>query len=354
MALALTSLVDDPPRFRTHEVVREAIESACAVHPDVASFHELGASEEGRPLYGAVLGHGDQTVSLVAGHHADEPVGPEALRCFILRALHHRDLMAPWFRRYRFVVVPHVNPDGEARNRPWIKQWPDLSSYLQHVVREAPGRDLEYGYPDMRPENQHVAAFLRSHAPFALHANLHGMSVAEGGLLLINRPWTFRTQSLRDDFRRAVRAEGLRMHDHNRKGEKGFFWLEPGFQTTPRGDAMRTYFRAQGDEAMARRFHDSSMEFVMKRGGDPLALVTELPLFVVRNDDPTPGHPDEYLRLRDRLPEVRARLERGDDIDGLLSSFDLRPVPPAVGMRLQMRAVELGLRSVAEDGGVVR
>mgnify|MGYP000538863034 CR=1 FL=1 len=351
MSLSLTSLVGDPPPFRTHDGVRESIESACMAHSDVASFRELGKSEEGRSLYGVVLGDGDQTVSLVAGHHADEPVGPETLRCFILRALDQRESMAPWFRRYRFVVVPHVNPDGEARNRPWIEEWPDLEAYLRHVVREAPGRDLEYGYPDMRPENRHVAEFLRGFAPFALHANLHGMSVAEGGLLLINRPWTFRTQSLRDDFRRAVRAEGLRMHDHNRKGEKGFFWLEPGFQTTPRGDAMRTYFRAQDDEAMARRFHDSSMEFVMGLGGDPLALVTELPLFVVRNDDPTPGHPDEYLRLREHLPEVRARLERGDEMETLFASFDLRPVPPETGMRLQMRAVELGLQAVRNDGG---
>jgi hypothetical protein len=351
MAFSLTSLVDTPPPFRTHDGVRDAIASACRAHEDVASFHDLGPSEEGRSLYGVVLGHGDRAVSLVAGHHADEPVGPETLRCFILRALAHRDKMAPWFQRYRFVIVPHANPDGEARNRRWIEQWPDLQAYLQHAVREAPGRDLEYGYPDMRPENRHVASFLQAQAPFALHLNLHGMSVAEGGLLLINRPWTFRTQPLRDDFRRAVRAEGLRMHDHNRKGEKGFFWIEPGVQTTPRGDAMRTYFRAQGDEAMARRFHDSSMEFVMGLGGDPLALVTEIPLFVVRNDDPSPGRPDVYLELRERLPEIRARLERGEAVDDLLSSFDLRPVPQEAGMRLQARALELGLRAVGGGPG---
>jgi len=76
MSLSLTSLVGDPPPFRTHDGVRESIESACMAHSDVASFRELGKSEEGRSLYGVVLGDGDQTVSLVAGHHADEPVGP--------------------------------------------------------------------------------------------------------------------------------------------------------------------------------------------------------------------------------------------------------------------------------------
>ena len=300
-------------------------------------------------LYGAVLGTGPTTVSLIAGNHADEPVGPETLRSFIVNGLAHREKMAPWLRRFRFVVVPHTNPDGEARNWPWIEQWPDPEAYLRHAVREKPGRDLEYGFPDMRPENECVSAFLREHGPFDLHASLHGMSAGEGAMLLINRPWTFRTQSLRDDFVEAAAAEGLPMHDHNRKGEKGFFWIEPGFQTTPRGDAMRTYFRAQGDDAMVRRFHDSSMEFVASLGGDPLSLVTELPLFLVRGDDSPEHRPDRYLQLRERLPEIRARLEQGADVGTLLAPFDLQPVPLDTAMHLQFRALELGLRAVAPE-----
>lgn len=300
-------------------------------------------------LYGAVLGTGPTTVSLIAGNHADEPVGPETLRTFLLNGLAHRDKMAPWFRRFRFVVVPHTNPDGEARNRPWMEQWPDPEAYLQHAVREEPGRDLEYGYPEMRPENEHVSAFLREHGPFDLHASLHGMSAGEGAMLLINRPWTFRTQALRDDFAEAAAARGLPLHDHNRKGEKGFFWIEPGFQTTPRGDAMRTYFRARGEDTMARRFHDSSMEFVASLGGDPLSLVTEIPLFLVPGSDSSSHRPERYLELRERLPEIRARLDRGEDVDELLAPFDLRPVPLDAAMTLQVRALELGLRAVAPD-----
>ena len=349
MSYALTSLVDETPTFRAHGRVRRSIEKACANHRDIASFRELGPSEEGEMLYGAVLGTGPTTVSLIAGNHADEPVGPETLRSFIINGLAHRDKMAPWFRRFRFVVVPHTNPDGEARNRPWMEQWPDPKAYLQHAVREEPGRDLEYGYPEMRPENEHVSAFLREHGPFDLHASLHGMSAGEGALLLINRPWTFRTQALRDDFAEAAAARGLPLHDHNRKGEKGFFWIEPGFQTTPRGDAMRTYFRARGEDTMARRFHDSSMEFVASLGGDPLSLVTEIPLFLVPGSDSSSHCPERYLELRERLSEIRARLDRGEDVDELLAPFDLRPVPLDVAMTLQVRALELGLRAVAPD-----
>jgi hypothetical protein len=230
-----------------------------------------------------------------------------------------------------------------------MEAWPDLEAYLKEAVRENPGRDMEYGFPDMRPENTHVSAFLREHGPFDLHASLHGMSAGEGAMLLINRPWTFRTQSLRDDFASAAAAKGLPLHDHNRKGEKGFFWIEPGFQTTPRGDAMRTYFRARGDAAMAERFHDSSMEFVASLGGDPLSLVTELPLFLIRGEEGDGHQPTRYLKLRERLPDIKARLDRGEDVDELLAPFDVRPVPLKTAMHLQFRALELGLRAVAPD-----
>jgi hypothetical protein len=349
MAYSLTNLVDDSPQYRTHGGVRDDIEAACARHPDIATFRELGPSEEGAMLYGVRLGTGKRTASLIAGNHADEPVGPETLRSFVINALANRNKMEPWFRRLQFLIVPHTNPDGEARNRTWIEDWPDPKAYLQHAVREQPGRDLEYGYPSMRPENKHVSSFLEAHGPFAFHASLHGMSAGEGAMLLINRPWTFRSQGLRDAFVQAAATEGLPMHDHNRKGEKGFFWIEPGFQTTPRGDAMRTYFRARGEDATARRFHDSSMEFVMGLGGDPLALVTELPLFLVKNEDPTPGRPEKYLALRERLPEIKARLDRGKEVDRLLAPFDLRPVPLKTAMRLHLQALELGLETVAPD-----
>ena len=347
MSFSLTSLVDAAPTFRTHAAVRSPIEEACAQHPDVASFHELGPSENGTLLYGAVMGTGPTTVSLIAGNHADEPVGPETLRAFLLNGLARRDEMDALLQRFQFVIVPHTNPDGEARNRAWMEAWPDLEAYLREAVREKPGDDMEYGFPDMRPENTHVSAFLRAHGPFDLHASLHGMSAGEGAMLLINRPWTFRTQSLRDDFEAAAAAKGLPLHDHNRKGEKGFFWIEPGFQTTPRGDAMRTYFRAQGDSAMAERFHDSSMEFVASLGGDPLSLVTELPLFLIGGEGDDGHRPTQYLDLRKRLPDVKARLDRGEDVDALLAPYDLRPVPLDAAMHLQFRALELGLRAVA-------
>lgn len=339
----LPTLVPETPTFRSHDAVRDAVRAACKAHPGVAVFHDLGLSEGRRGLYGVVLGRGPQRVSLVAGAHADEPVGPETLRTFVIEGLARRDALGDLLERFTFVVVPHVNPDGEARNRPWMEAWPDVRAYLRDVVREAPGRDVEFGYPTMRAENRHVAAFLREHAPFALHLNLHGMGFAEGGLLLVERHWAARTQPLRDGWRAALEAEGLPVHDHNRKGDKGFFYIERGFTTTPEGEAMRAYFRGRGDAATASRFHDSSMEYVRRLGGDPLCLVTELPLFLVRPEPGPAGEPTAYLAFKELQPALRARLDAGDAIDDAVDRFGLAPVPLAAAMRLQFRALELGL-----------
>lgn len=351
MPLALPELSGDlPAHFRTSEAVYDELKAACA-ESEAAAFHTLGESEEGRPVAGAVLGEGPQAASLLAGNHADEPVGPEMLRALVLNAARRPEAWAPLLRHFRFVVVPHTNPDGEARNRRWMEDWPAPESYLRHRAREAPGRDLEFGFPAMRAENRLVSGFLRAQAPpegYALHMSLHGMAVAEGAQLLIERHWSFRTQPLRDAFRRAAEAEGLAMHDHNRFGEKGFFYLGPGFNTTPEGAAMRTFFEAQGDEDMAARFHDSSMEFARSLGGDPLCLVTELPLFVVDGGgEGPPGVPQRYLDLRERLPEWQLRIERGESIAEEAAAFGVRPLPVPAAVRLQRCALEQGLAAVS-------
>lgn len=345
----LAALVPPDPQFRTHDGVEEAIRQGCADDPGRAAFHEIGRSEEGRLLYGVVLGTGPRTVSLIAGNHADEPVGPETLRAFVLGAP-RRAALAPLLARYRFVIVPHTNPDGEARNREWMARWPDLRAFLRHADREPPGRDLEFGFPAMRPENRAVAEFLRAHAPMALHMSLHGMAFAEGGMLLIERHGCGdRSGRLRARFASAVRDAGLSLHDHNRKGEKGFFYIEPGFTTTPEGTAMRAHFMALGEPAMADRFQDSSMEFVRSLGGDPLCLVTELPLFVIPPaENRVPGLPENYLAFKKQLAELRLQPSFVEDLMEGLQRFAPRPLALQTAMEIQLRTLAYGLEALPE------
>ncbi|HHP7236976.1 M14 family metallopeptidase [Longibacter sp.] len=350
----LTPCADPDPSFASSAEARDWLLTACKGHPSLARFRTIGESEEGRPIDAVVLGSGERHVSLIAGNHADEPVGPETLRSMIREVLDQPNRFEGVLERFTFYIVPHTNPDGEHRNRPWIKAWPDIRAYLRHVSRDLPGRDLEFGFPSMRPENEAVASFLKPHAPFVLHASLHGMSVSEGALLLINRPWTYRTEDLQDEYRRAAAEAGLAMHDHNRKGEKGFFWIDPGIQTTPRGEAMRSYFRSIGDDDMARRFHDSSMEMVMGWGGDPLCLVTELPLWVLTGGPTSvassdhPHRPARYEAFRDRFADLRHRDVADDDdaVADLLRTFSLTPLPPSEAMRLQLTALSLALATI--------
>lgn len=339
-----------PPAFRTHHESLKQIRTACAETTAPASFFEIGTSRDGRPLGGVVLGDGPLRVSLIAGAHADEPVGPETLRTLILEACEAQSPLADLLQEVRFVIVPHINPDGAARNRPWTDAWPSLAAYLRHRVREKPGDDLEFGFPTMRPENRAVSQFLRHHGPMDLHLSLHGMGVSAGFFLLIERHWGFRTGALQEALRAEAERMDLGLHDHNRKGEKGFFYLGPGFNTTPEGTAMRTFFRAQQQPAEARRFHQSSMEFVRSLGGDPLCMVTELPLFLMRptaeaSGSDTPGHPATYLACREALAQHAAAPSgaSGDALDRVRSAYGLAPFPLRDAVHLQLRVIQQGV-----------
>lgn len=334
-----------PFGLSTCEQVRGRLRSACQKNGDIAEFHHLGVSEEGRPIDAVVLGTGKTAVSLLAGAHSDEPVGAETLRWLILSCLAHRQSLLPFLQRCRLVVIPHINPDGEARNQRWMRCWPDAAAYLQHVFREPPGRDLEFGFPDMRVENRLVSRFLARYAPFTLHVSLHGMAFSEGAMLLVERHWVEHTAGLRRRFAQLAARYGLPLHDHDRQGEKGFLYIAPGFSTTPEGERMQAYFREKGDEDTASRFHLSSMEYLRRLGGNPLCLVTELPLFLVeRKTTPRrPGMPLDYLRFRNRIPQLQEKLARGKSIAVDLRQAGVQPLPLRRAMQIQAQVIALGI-----------
>ena len=347
--MCLDHFIDPKITFRTCDEVSPLIQEACADNNDIATYEQIGVSEEGRPIDGVVLGRGKRKVSLIAGAHSDEPVGPETLRTLIIDGLRQRGSLADLLDKFQFVIVPHINPDGEARNQGWIKGWPGLEAYLLHTFREPPGRDLEFGFPNMRAENQQVANFLRAHAPLAMHTSLHGMGFAEGAMLLIERHWIDKTETLRERFKAVVRNAGLRLHDHDRKGDKGFHYIEAGFWTTPEGSAMRAFFEANGDPVTASKFHDSSMEFVRQLGGDPLCLVTELPLFVINKSvaEPRPGVPQAYWEFAEKIPTLRSELLAGRSIQPILDDYRIQPLPLLQGVQLQLAVIDSALATIS-------
>ena len=319
----------------------------------------IGASREGRDIEGHALGAGSRTISLIGGCHADEPVGP-AMLSKLVRFLSDQPPDHPLLTGYRWLLVPHVNPDGAQRNAGWSQHFQpvvdhlgqadrgyDPVRYVLDVVREPPGDDIEFGFPrgpddhQARPENRAVADFLSTATTLVLHASFHGMGLAPGPWFLIESAWIDRTPSMREALRQQVRQMGYPLFDVDRRGEKGFHRIDEGFSTRPDSEAMVAHFVALDDPQSAAKFRPSSMELARSLGDDPLTLVSEMPLFLLSETPAKPDGPgfkagtpgkrqlhDQLRQIAESLPTDRARHE--------MVQLGIRSMPIRDQMRLQL------------------
>jgi hypothetical protein len=340
----------------------EQIISTDRVRPEDGTI--LGRSREARPVRGFRVGTGSIRVSLIGGCHADEPVGPLFLRhlAAYLGRLAPGD---PLRSRYEWWIVPHVNPDGEVRNRTWYDDDDpafDLATYLVQVVRELPGDDIEFGFPrngaDLaaRPENRALFNWWhRADGPFTLHATLHGMAFAAGPWFLVEQAWRDRIDHLKTVCRTRVTDLGYRLHDVERHGEKGFFRLERGFTTRPDSGYMRRHFSQLGDEETASRFRPSSMETIRALNGDPLTVVSEMPLFITPGVGEELGPPDPVAEeWKTRIARWRSDLAgelKPDEVREEAATVGLQAMPVRQQMDLQWTLIVAGIEQVEIDRG---
>ncbi len=260
------------------------------------------------------------------------------------------------FEQFTFRVIPHLNPDGEARNWAWIEQWyasrpaESLGHYLRGRRREPPGRDLEFGYPDLRVENRAATAFLFETGPVALHASLHGMGFSEGALLLIEKGWLESDSSttLRAGFVDAAAVAGLPLHDHDRHGDKGFVYAGPGFWSTPRGAAMRAHFLEVGDSETAGKFLSSLMEqAATTSAGETLSVVTELPLFCLRSSlAGEPGVAETLQSFQAATPAILEAAAEGESLQPAVDEFGITCPDLETQVRVHLRVLDLALEAV--------
>ncbi len=345
----------------SREAVGESQGTACTVRPmeqiGLATFDdliqadgatlptgtELGQSREKRPIHGWRFGDGPSRISLLGGCHADEPTGPRLLRALVA-LLGQAAPDSPMLTRYSWWILPHINPDGEARNRDWhtgTEDVYDLHAYTHRVIRELPGDDLEFGFPrdandhEARPEARAAYDWWQGTDPFHLHASLHGMGFAAGPWFLIEAAWQDRSTGLQEQCRAKVAEMGYVVHDIDRGGEKGFYRISKGFSTRPDSRAMAAHFTQLGDHRMASKFRPSSMETIRAKGGDPLTIVSEMPLFIMPST--APG---------DWRKAVRGRNE--DAIEELCDS-GIRPMPVRDQMRLQWEFICAAVETVIGD-----
>jgi hypothetical protein len=300
-------------------------------------------------------------VSLIAGCHADEPVGPRLLRrlCSYLSDLPGND---PILSDYDWWVVPHINPDGEHRNRRWQAEGVDaydLGEYLLHRVRELPGDDIEFCFPrdqedvGARPENRAVFDWWNAaERSFGLHVSLHGMGFAAGPWFLLEAEWQDMCIELKERCAAHVEHLGYALHDVQRNGEKGFFRLGRGFCTRPDSRYMRKHFLDLGDEVTANLFRPSSMETIRTFGGDTLTLVSEMPLFLTPGVGVDLGPPDPAAQVwKDRIDgwanQLGAGISDAEAVSTAAKELGLRPMPVRDQMELQLSFIAAGLEQVA-------
>jgi hypothetical protein len=344
--MSLPTLVSLKQRLAAFEVPEAHIQfrDADALELYLARLHHverhvIGQSREGRLLYGCRFGRGPMAVSVIAGSHADEPAGPMTAQALA-------PLLAKFFPEFldacTFHVIPQMNPDGAERNRVWFSDPADFSRYALQAVREAPGDDIEFGFGEAdftRPECLAAMEFMKSNAPFAVHASLHGMGYAEGAWFLICREWAERTAGMMTELTGLCGEVGLPLHDVERHGEKGFHRIRPGFCSTPTSAGMQAFFEERREAAMAAKFLPNSMEFARSLGGDPLCLVSEMPLFLIGDGSPDLANPVSGA-FRETLSSAR---EEGLPLDTIAQAYSVRPVSFALQMKMQLALLLLGI-----------
>ncbi len=337
--------------------------SAIQRYPETLSIRNvIGQSREGRDIDAFKFGTGNVRISLIGGNHADEPVGPLLLRKLV-NYLDHCNENDPILKEFSWYIIPHSNSDGEhINNRWWNAQAKavDPVSYLQHVVRELPGDDMEFGFPHndndpgLRVENKIIYDWWRSFdCSFDLHVSLHGMGCAAGPWYLIEQAWQDRIEELKASCLEFVNDKGYRPHDIERNGEKGFFRLGKGFCTRPDSVNMRKFFIEKNDNETAEKFYPSSMEIMRSLSDDCLTLVSEMPLFLLPDVALELGPPDpaalEWKKKIDNWHETVLSNNDKETLENLreeILASGLTPMPILDQMEFQWHFINAGLHQV--------
>ena len=121
----------------------------------------------------------------------------------------------------------------------------------------------------------------------------------------------------------------------------------------PDSKYMRQHFLDQNDPKSAALFRPSSMETIRALGGDPLTLVSEMPLFITPGVGEELGPPDPVAEeWKKKLFLWRSQLERdrpAERIRACARSGCLSAMPIADQMRLQWTMIASGIIAVGEQ-----
>ncbi|ANS68780.1 3-hydroxyacyl-CoA dehydrogenase [Streptomyces lincolnensis] len=178
-----------PPLLRYPTVDELGARAAALVarHPGNARLRRAGLSRAGTPLWLLCVGHGSRQALVVAGPHANEPVGGATALRLAERALADPRLTEGADVTWNLLLC--LDPDGLRRNEGWLRGPYTLDRYFRNFFR--PGF-LEQ--PEWLPDGAAAAALPETRALLDLHdelrpvfqCSLHGVDVG-GGFVELTR-----------------------------------------------------------------------------------------------------------------------------------------------------------------------
>ncbi|MEU3794907.1 M14 family zinc carboxypeptidase [Streptomyces fructofermentans] len=178
-----------PPLLRYPSVDELGLRAAALAErrPKDVRLRRVGTSRAGTPLWLLSVGHGSRHTLVVAGPHANEPVGGAT----VLR-LAERVLADPRLRDGADVtwnLLLCLDPDGSRRNEGWLSGPYVLGRYFRHFFRPGFAEQPEW-LPDgagraALPETRALLALQDELRPF-LQCSLHGVDVG-GGFVELTR-----------------------------------------------------------------------------------------------------------------------------------------------------------------------
>jgi hypothetical protein len=158
-----------------------------AAHPRDTRLRRVGVSRAGTPLWLLSVGHGRRQALVVAGPHANEPVGGATVLRLAERVLADPRLTEGADATWNLLLC--LDPDGLRHNEGWLSGPYTLGRYFRHFFR--PGF-LEQ--PEWLPDGADAAALPETRALLRLQdelkpffqCSLHGVDIG-GGFVELTR-----------------------------------------------------------------------------------------------------------------------------------------------------------------------
>ncbi|WP_405974601.1 M14 family zinc carboxypeptidase [Streptomyces sp. NBC_00988] len=172
-----------PPLLRYPSVDELAAQAAALVarRPQDARLRRVGTSRAGTPLWLLSVGHGSRQALVVAGPHANEPVGGATVLRLAERVLADPRLSEGADATWNLLLC--LDPDGSRRNEGWLPGPYSLGRYFRNFFRPGFLEQPEW-LPDgaagaRLPETRALLEIQDELRPF-LQCSLHGVDVGGG------------------------------------------------------------------------------------------------------------------------------------------------------------------------------